>query len=1045
MLLRFSEFELDEERFELRLRGEPVPVQPRVLETIQFLARHPEQLVTKEQLIAGPWRGLNVSDSALSQAIKQARQALSGDAGDAPIVTVRGKGFRFQQTVTAIPLDRMSLEADLSPGHAAASEVDVGRGSRNGGEGVRRFAGRERELDALRAAQAAARAGQGNVVLISGSAGVGKTRLVSELALVERRRGGEVCWGGCREGQATLPYWPWPEVVGRYAETRDDETVRALTRGVAPELAVLLPQLAELLGVAPSRAPEHPLRTLAVTEAVITLFRRAAAEACLTLVLEDVHLADQASLQLFEAFARSIGDTRLLIIATCRDEEARARRELCSALAGAWPHVQRLELEGLGVREVGAWLQSVATRLVPDGVIAALHSSTGGLPLLLENLLQAPETEWNNEAIAVGTLDGRLPQRVMRVLSHRFAGLDPEALELLRMASVFGEEIPLAALAEVSQKEPAELLPKLERAAQLGIVAPLERGQVRFAHALQRDVLYQQLSSVSRLNLHLKVARALAARLGHRPEWIVPTAHHFVEAAPLSQDGEAVGYARRAAEWARRQYAYAAATQCYKKALDVFDWGSADPRIRCELLVGLAETLSLAGNAEASGAAYEQYFELNKAHRFEDLFCRALWGIFSMRRDSVIVDPFFQEQLGEALRFLTEGSVWYAPLQVARSLASTFRVGFLERVGWVQDALRAVRARDDHPARLEVLRGAVYCNTYFTDGTTLLGLAEETVRAASEAQSPESQVEAGIFRSHALLELGRGQDYLQQVADCARLAQVLRSAQLAFVPTMLQAGAAFVEGDLARAERLARQAGALGQGIGPAASAYLCGELCIIGAEKDGAERSRVLEEAALLGESVLAVAPKFYLQRVAVARIRLALGEERPARELLESLRDPSFVIADPLDRNYLGTLAMLSLLACALGDREHAEQMLRLPWAHEERHAVASTGTVYFGPACHWLGVLHLKAGRIEAARRYLERAVDESARAQSTLYVAWSQFYLAQVLGLSVGAESRRHALLASARRAARRHALGHLEHMLRRVDSNPQAGGKPVFRT
>lgn len=64
VLLRLGDFELDEERFELRLRGKPVAVQPRVLETLQFLARRPEQLVTKEPLIAGPWRGLNVSDSA---------------------------------------------------------------------------------------------------------------------------------------------------------------------------------------------------------------------------------------------------------------------------------------------------------------------------------------------------------------------------------------------------------------------------------------------------------------------------------------------------------------------------------------------------------------------------------------------------------------------------------------------------------------------------------------------------------------------------------------------------------------------------------------------------------------------------------------------------------------------------------------------------------------------------------------------------------------------------------------------------------------------
>lgn len=90
----FGNFEADEEAFELRRSGTRVPVQRRVLETIFFLVRRGGRLVTKQDLIDGPWGGVSVGDGALNQAIMLARRALASE-GPEPIVTVRGKGFRF--------------------------------------------------------------------------------------------------------------------------------------------------------------------------------------------------------------------------------------------------------------------------------------------------------------------------------------------------------------------------------------------------------------------------------------------------------------------------------------------------------------------------------------------------------------------------------------------------------------------------------------------------------------------------------------------------------------------------------------------------------------------------------------------------------------------------------------------------------------------------------------------------------------------------------------------------------------------------------------
>jgi DNA-binding winged helix-turn-helix (wHTH) protein len=105
MIFRFDDFEADEDRFELRHRGRSIPIQSRVLETILFLARRPGRLVTKDDLVAGPWSGTTVSAGALNQALMLARRALKGASAQASIVTVRGKGIRFDARVEQWPAD----------------------------------------------------------------------------------------------------------------------------------------------------------------------------------------------------------------------------------------------------------------------------------------------------------------------------------------------------------------------------------------------------------------------------------------------------------------------------------------------------------------------------------------------------------------------------------------------------------------------------------------------------------------------------------------------------------------------------------------------------------------------------------------------------------------------------------------------------------------------------------------------------------------------------------------------------------------------------
>ena len=95
-VFRFGAYELDQDRFELRRLGVRLKVQPRVLEVLAYLVENHERLITKEELVEGPWQGTSVGDDSLYRAVLHAREALDAEPGSNPILTVRGKGYMFK-------------------------------------------------------------------------------------------------------------------------------------------------------------------------------------------------------------------------------------------------------------------------------------------------------------------------------------------------------------------------------------------------------------------------------------------------------------------------------------------------------------------------------------------------------------------------------------------------------------------------------------------------------------------------------------------------------------------------------------------------------------------------------------------------------------------------------------------------------------------------------------------------------------------------------------------------------------------------------------
>ena len=286
--------------------------------------------------------------------------------------------------------------------------------------------GRQAEMARLQDALGVAAAGGSAVVLVAGEAGVGKTRLVRELAGLANERGFRVCVGRCVDlGQEIWPLAPLQEIVGDLADDLDDESLDLVLGGARGVLASLVPELGD------ERAGE-PVSSDRLCELVVGMFKRLTQRGPLMLVVEDLHWADSTTRTLFSALAR-VGRLRpLLLVGTFRYDELHRRHPLRPVLA---------EIEHGGCERIDVWpfdraataefVDAIDRTLVDRAYVDDVQARSGGNPFFVEELVAA------RTAGATG-LPGTLRDAVMA----RAAALDDRAVEVLGVVAAAGATTP---------------------------------------------------------------------------------------------------------------------------------------------------------------------------------------------------------------------------------------------------------------------------------------------------------------------------------------------------------------------------------------------------------------------------------------------------------------------------------------------------------------------------------------------------------------------------------------------------------------------------
>ena len=560
--ISFGPFRLDRTQGRLWREEQMIALRPRTRAMLRYLVEHPGRLVTKAELRQHVWAETHVTDTVLRVSVQEIRAAL-GDAAAAPryLATVGGQGYRFLVGETwEVPLP-------LTAGP---------------------MVGRQGEVAALEQWFQLAAQGAHQLVLVSGEAGIGKTTVVD--LFVARLGAGSpvrIARGQCVEqyGEGE-PYLPVLEALGQLSGGPSHQEVLAALRRYAPLWLVQLPGLVpeaeweRLQRQVQGATSARMLREFAEVLDVLT------AEVPLVLVLEDLQWSDYATVSLLAYVAQRRGSARLLVLGTYRPVEVMLRahplRGMVQELRGRGQAVE-LPLEYLPAEDVTAYVTGRLGGPVAVTLAEFVHGRTDGNALFMVNIVEhlvqqglviRREGQWSLQE-GVEAKVASLPEELRQFLARRIEALAPEVRWVLETASVVGQEFVATAVAagaecsEVDVESVCEgLVAQYHFLAAAGLtVWPDGTSTVgyRFQHVLYQQVLYEQLGTGRRVQLHRLIGARLEAGYGAQArEVAAQLAVHFERAGDVQR---AVHYWQQTGENAGWRHAYSEAIAALTKGL----------------------------------------------------------------------------------------------------------------------------------------------------------------------------------------------------------------------------------------------------------------------------------------------------------------------------------------------------------------------------------------------------------------------------------------------------------------------------------------------
>jgi len=665
--------------------------------------------------------------------------------------------------------------------------------------------GRAHDLTTLRLLVDRAKSSQGQVAVLSGEAGIGKSRLVAEVKNYAGSHDFLLVQGSCFPTDHAIPYAPLLDLLRSFLSSHPSTLPTREVESFAQAFLPLLPDLGHLLpsGTPPSTLPaldpEQEKRRRFETLAHFLTSQTSARP--MLLVVEDLHWSDDTSLEFLHYLARRCAAHRLLLLLTYRSDELHASLRHFLAQLDRERLSQECSLARLTRDEVEAMLRAIFA--LPHSLrlelLALLYALTEGNPFFVEEVLTSLVAT-RNIFYANGHWERKelhelsIPRSVQDAVQQRTDRLSAPAQQVLTLAAVAGRRFDFALLQELTHHDEEHLLQLIKELIAAQLVVEESTEQFAFRHALTRQAIYADLLVRERKALHRTIADMMERLYRAAPETrLADLAYHFYEAGTWEK---ALLYAHRAGEQAQAMYAPRAAIEQVTRALDAAQRGSNPPPATLYRLRGQAhETL---GDFDRARLDYETTLQMARVAGNPHGEWQALLdlGFLWTGRDYARAEPYFHQALErarsienpvplaqslnrlgnwhlnsdrplEALHYHQEALAIFQEANDKRGLAETldllgitsYMYGDLEQSStYYQQAVALLRELDLRSALVSSLPILMLCSGNYQTETMIpstlswgeaLRLGEQAVQLAREIEQPSALAyalcEVGLF------------------------------------------------------------------------------------------------------------------------------------------------------------------------------------------------------------------------------------------------------------------------------------------------------------
>lgn len=866
------------------------------------------------------------------------------------------------------------------------------------------FVAREAELEALeRFAETTAADGTRRLCVVSGDAGLGKTRLVAEFCQQASTRG-TVILGGRVQEEALVPYQPFREAVDEWVARASHAALAALPAASQAELSRAVPRLRERMPDLPEPLTGDPDgdRYRLFQGFTSLLAGLSAPSGPVVLVLDDLQWADPGTVLLLRHLLRAPELRGLAVIATFRDGETSGDPGVESLFTDLHRDgvLERFPLRGLREEAIGKLVSALAGKKQPSALARQVARATDGNPFFAVELARHLSENAGSESV--------VPEGVKGVVGRRLARLGDGVREVLEWAAVLGRDFDADALAALTGSHDDELVDYMDHACATRLVEEIrgQPGAYRFSHALVRETVRERLSGARRARMHAVVFAWMTEDASSQSA-LGLVAYHAHEAQRLVDPARALEFAESAGAAALDALAFEDAATQFERALAACDrLPNPDPARRLSLLLRVADAQLKAARTDESfetflvacEAARDAGDALALGEAALGLGWSLNWGRMASIEDGR--QPAMARTLEEAIEAQAPGDSELKARLLASLAIQNYFADSRARKMELSIAASEMARRLGSPYTTAYALNSLHYSAWGPDSSPRerLEIANEMLEAAQAAGNLELTLMAHVWRVVDFIEMG-DRDAAEREAQVQRtLAERMRQPRHEHLAAMRQAAFAILDGRFAEAERIAESV-TTDQRAVDTSDLFMAFAVQVFAIRLQQGRVDEMIEPVSAFVEQY----PALPAWRAAKASALAEAGHVGEAAAEVERLASDGF--AFPRDSTFPVAVAKTTEAAIAVGALHHLPTLKTLLAPLADRMLMVGHNSVCDGPVALKLAQIAEALGDLDEAQVWFESALAGAMSLRSAPLVAETQVRYGAMLMRRGDDESRR----------------------------------------